>query len=146
MTLLVVAGAAVAIPLAWWIAQLGSRGRAGRVPPGAAGRTPAAAAPSEAGVRGLLAAGDTIGAIKQYRELTGLGLKEAKDAVEAMAAGRPVPTPGASAKTPGLDPAADPEIHRLVATGELIEAIKRYRTLTGAGLKEAKEAIEGMAR
>ena len=32
----------------------------------------------------LLAAGDTIGAIKRYRELTGLGLREAKDAIDRM--------------------------------------------------------------
>ena len=34
----------------------------------------------------LLRRGDTIGAIKAYREKTGTGLKEAKDAVDAMAA------------------------------------------------------------
>src|ERR1041384_6270153 len=38
-------------------------------------------------LRELLAQGNKIQAIKQLRELTGLGLKEAKDAVEAMDAG-----------------------------------------------------------
>src|SRR5262245_8749264 len=32
----------------------------------------------------LLSGGNKIAAIKRYRELTGLGLKEAKDAVEAL--------------------------------------------------------------
>lgn len=32
--------------------------------------------------------GDTIGAIKAYRQWTGAGLREAKDAVDAMARGR----------------------------------------------------------
>jgi hypothetical protein len=35
-------------------------------------------------VRALIRAGNLIGAIKLYREKTGVGLKEAKDAVEAM--------------------------------------------------------------
>lgn len=35
-------------------------------------------------VRSLLRRGQKIGAIKVYREHTGVGLKEAKDAVEAM--------------------------------------------------------------
>lgn len=37
-----------------------------------------------AGVRDLLAKGRKIEAIKLYRERTGAGLKEAKDAVESM--------------------------------------------------------------
>jgi ribosomal protein L7/L12 len=41
-----------------------------------------------------------------------------------------------------LDPASDPEIQDLLAKGNEIQAIKRYRELTGLGLKEAKEAIE----
>ncbi len=146
MTVLIVVGVAAAIVLAWWISQLGNRGPAGVRAPTPAEGAGVTETPSEAGVRRQLAAGDKIGAIKQYRELTGLGLKEAKDAVDAMEAGRVLPMPAGSARIPGLDPATDPEIRRLVASGELIEAIKRYRTLSGAGLKEAKDAIEGMTR
>jgi ribosomal protein L7/L12 len=40
------------------------------------------------------------------------------------------------------DAAADPEIQDLLAKGNELQAIKRYRELTGAGLGEAKEAIE----
>jgi ribosomal protein L7/L12 len=146
MTLLIVAGVVAAVVLAWWLSQIGNRGPADvRLAKSATG-SGAAAPPSETGVRQLLAAGDKIGAIKQYRELTGLGLKEAKDALDAMEAGRTVPQVAAATKSPGLDPATDPEIRRLVDGGELIEAIKRYRTLTGAGLKDAKDAIEGMTR
>ncbi len=142
MTVLIVVGVVAAIVLAWWISQLGRRGPAGvRAPSPGVNE-----APSEAGVRRLLAAGDKISAIKQYRELTGLGLKEAKEAVDAMEAGRVLPMPAAPARISGLDPATDAEIRRLVASGELIEAIKRYRALSGAGLKEAKDAIEGMTR
>jgi ribosomal protein L7/L12 len=40
------------------------------------------------------------------------------------------------------DPAADPEIQDLLAKGNEVQAIKRYRELTGLGLKEAKDAID----
>jgi ribosomal protein L7/L12 len=48
---------------------------------------------------------------------------------------------GGDAREPS-DPIADPEIQDLLAKGNEIQAIKRYRELTGLGLKEAKEAIE----
>ena len=41
-------------------------------------------ADAEAQVRAFLAKDDVIGAIKTYRQLTGCGLKDAKDAVDAM--------------------------------------------------------------
>jgi ribosomal protein L7/L12 len=42
------------------------------------------------------------------------------------------------------DPATDPRIAELVGSGKKIEAIKLYRELTGAGLAEAKSAIDAM--
>lgn len=47
----------------------------------------------------------------------------------------------------GLDPTGDPyevnmEERALVMAGKKIEAIKRYRERTGAGLKDAKDAID----
>ena len=39
------------------------------------------------------------------------------------------------------DPASDPEIQDLLAKGNELQAIKRYRELSGLGLKEAKDAI-----
>lgn len=41
-----------------------------------------------------------------------------------------------------VDPGITPEITRLVDEGQHIAAIKAYREETGAGLKEAKEAID----
>jgi ribosomal protein L7/L12 len=41
-----------------------------------------------------------------------------------------------------LDPAADPEIQDLLAKGNQVQAVKRYRELSGAGLVEAQRAIE----
>src|SRR5690349_212491 len=42
------------------------------------------------------------------------------------------------------DPASDPRIAELVGKGQKIEAIKLYRELTGAGLADAKSAIDSM--
>nr|WP_293176156.1 ribosomal protein L7/L12 [Nannocystis sp.] len=81
-----------------------------------------------------------IEAIKRYRELYGVGLKEAKDAVEAMQDGTPLPTP-----TPVIEHAPlalQPELDRLIAAGQKIGAIKHYREVTQVGLKEAKDAVE----
>ncbi|WP_405916572.1 ribosomal protein L7/L12 [Streptomyces sp. NBC_00728] len=37
-----------------------------------------------------------------------------------------------------------PEVVALLQEGKKIQAIRAYREVTGAGLKEAKEAVEGM--
>jgi ribosomal protein L7/L12 len=135
-----------------------------------------------------------INAIKRYRELTGMGLKEAKDAVEYAIAhpddakkGRALmgtDTGGAGVRDLIADGKIDEairvyaafmgvdeftakdaiaqlqeelnaenrlsddggmdEVQELVARGNKLEAIKRYREITGVGLKEAKDAVEGM--
>jgi ribosomal protein L7/L12 len=41
---------------------------------------------------------------------------------------------------------ADPELLALLEQKQLIPAIKRYRQLTGAGLKESKDAVEELQR
>ncbi|MBL8923074.1 MAG: ribosomal protein L7/L12 [Myxococcaceae bacterium] len=101
-------------------------------------------------VADLLRAGRKIEAIKRYRELTGAGLKEAKDAVEALERGEPAPLPQAP---PGEQrhvtqemASDDPELRGHVSAGRKIEAIKRYRELTSVGLAEAKDAVEALAR
>ena len=40
----------------------------------------------------------------------------------------------------------DDELRALIESGQKIEAIKRYREMTGAGLAEAKEAVEAIER
>jgi ribosomal protein L7/L12 len=45
---------------------------------------------------------------------------------------------------PITGPAMSPDIVALVAAGKPIDAIKLYRQMTGAGLKEAKDVIDGM--
>lgn len=47
---------------------------------------------------------------------------------------------------PGSDPILNPKIQDALGKGNLIEAIKVYRELTGVGLAEAKAAVERLAR
>lgn len=84
--------------------------------------------------------GNKIGAIKQYREITGAGLKEAKEAVEAMLEGRPVEITKITVTSTEMGEG----LTKLIRNGDKIGAIKQYREMTDAGLKEAKEAIEAM--
>ena len=104
----------------------------------------------------LLSRKQKIAAIKRYREMTGVGLAQAKAAVEQMERellmGRV--TMGVQSSMPaagdmsGLDEGAAAsfaaEIQQLLLEGNKIGAIKVYRTMTGVGLKEAKEAIDRM--
>lgn len=88
----------------------------------------------------MCAAGRPIQAIKQLRELTGLGLKEAKDIIDGT---RLVTLPIAPPPLPTL---SEDEVVGLVRAGRKIEAIKRVREETGCGLKEAKDQVEEMER
>jgi ribosomal protein L7/L12 len=88
----------------------------------------------------LVRDGRKIEAIKLYRDLTGAGLKEAKDAVEALERGDP------PASTSGRATEDDADILDLLRAGQKIRAIKLYRDKTGAGLVDAKNAVETLAR
>ena len=83
--------------------------------------------------------GQKIEAIKLFRERTRAGLKESKDAVEAIQRGEAPPASSWGDRT------FEDEVAMLLEQGQKIEAIKRYRERTGVGLKEAKDAVERMA-
>ena len=83
-------------------------------------------------LRDLLAVGRRIEAIKLYREATGVGLKEAKDAVEVFEQGKTVGLPG------GVEGSLEAELVALLGKGRKIEAIKRYREATGAGSRKPR--------
>lgn len=98
-----------------------------------------------------LAQGRTIDAIKQLREAHGLGLKEAKDIVDAHAR-----TPSAAnaataatARATGFSASTttggvpDTVLHAL-ARGNKIEAIRLLREHAGIGLKEAKDRVDAL--
>lgn len=91
-------------------------------------------------VRDFVRAGRKIEAIKRYRELTGVGLKEAKDAVE-MPDFAPLPSPP---PVPGENDPRMSEVRALATSGRKIDAIRLYRELTGRGLKESKDAVDRM--
>jgi ribosomal protein L7/L12 len=93
----------------------------------------------------LMREGKKIEAIKLVREQTGLGLQEAKDAVEAIERGElPELTPRAAEAGHGVSGVDLDEITELLLQDKKIEAIKLYREQTDAGLKEAREAIEAI--
>ncbi len=82
--------------------------------------------------------GDEVDAIRTLRERTGLGLKEAKAALESGEY--------SVLLSPLVHPTAlPPSVHAAIASGSKIEAIKLTREATGLGLKEAKEAVEAAA-
>jgi ribosomal protein L7/L12 len=81
-----------------------------------------------------LSQGQKIQAIKIYREMTGLGLKESKDAVEqlmAEMAGKGIP-----------DHERTQEFYDALLAGRKIEAIKICREMTNCSLKEARDMVE----
>ena len=92
----------------------------------------------------MLTAGNKINAIKIYRQRTGVGLKEAKDAIDRMALELKTARSERSNQTDhGL---VDPdELQRLIRAGKKIQAIKYYRETTGVDLKEAKDAVDALA-
>lgn len=92
----------------------------------------------------LIRDGRTIEAIKRYRERYGVGLAEAKSAVEHMRDGQPATND--SQALARREPGDLVSIKDLVLRGNKIQAIKLYREQTGVGLREAKAAIEQMAR
>ncbi len=99
----------------------------------------------------LLMQGKKIPAIKLYREQSGLGLREAKDAVDLIENTLLVRGPSSFQAQAG-DPVTedslpvlevfDEEIRQCLLKGNKIQAIKLYRQQSGLGLREAKEAID----
>jgi ribosomal protein L7/L12 len=111
---------------------------------------PRPAAPSLTGdvatdARAIMQSGSKIEAIKRVRQLTGMGLKEAKDYVEALERGEAPPQPES---VPLAGPLAPEEMdyaaRMLVGQGNKIDAIKLVREQTGMGLKEAKDYVDGL--
>ena len=95
---------------------------------------------AEEAVRALLDSGNKIEAIKRVREQTGLGLKEAKDLVDAMASGATVSIVTRSS-TDVVTGDVDSEARKLIAAGKPIEAVKLVREQKNLGLKEAMDYL-----
>ena len=86
-----------------------------------------------------------IDAIKLYREATGVGLKEAKDAVTAMWHGEPLKAPPIQSDLQN-NALLEEQIKELLAKRQKIQAVKLYREAYNCGLKDAKDAVEAMER
>jgi ribosomal protein L7/L12 len=95
----------------------------------------------------LLAKGDRIGAIKTLRDYAGLGHAEAKQAVERIEAGEPLPqAKRAPELQSSVETAALPEdVQAHMLAGRKIKAIQLLREQTGIGLAEAKKRVEDAA-
>jgi ribosomal protein L7/L12 len=87
-----------------------------------------------------LDAGNKLEAIRIVREATGLGLKEAKDAVERYVPGD---APYRSPERPSTGDEAFPlGAVSALQNGRMIDAVKIVREAHGGGLKEAKDAVD----
>jgi len=101
-------------------------------------------------VRETMRAGNKIDAIKLYREYTGAGLADAKEAVEKIEEGislealvsRFSPVASSAPIPVSVQPERVKWIQEALFKGDKIEAIKLYRDGTNLGLKESKEAVE----
>ncbi len=94
-------------------------------------------------VHAALDAGQPIEAIKRLRAATGLGLKEAKDLIDAHQRGEPVSV--AAPAVPPLGSFHVPDaVRQALAEGNKIEAIRLLRDHEGLGLKEAKERADAI--
>lgn len=89
-------------------------------------------------IKQLLDDGHKIQAVKRYQQQTGVGLAEARNAVEAVGRGDVVAAVELNSDVPQ-------DVIALLGRGEKIAAIKLYREQTGASLKAAKEAVEKIA-
>jgi ribosomal protein L7/L12 len=105
--------------------------------------------PLEDQVRALVRAGRKINAIKLVREQTGIGLKEAKDAVDEFEATGWLRLPGDARPYPAMKASYGPawpdlleHLRRMKSQRQAIEAIKLIREHTGLGLKEAKDIYD----
>ncbi|MBN6054878.1 ribosomal protein L7/L12, partial [Nonomuraea sp. RK-328] len=122
------------------------RGARGRAPSGIT--RPASPQELDARVRHLAATGQPIHAIKLLRQHTGMGLKEAKDAVDGLAHGRPIRHPALQPHTTTqaarhtTDLAA--RVRALKADGRTEQAVFLVRGETGMDHDEATAFVDSV--
>jgi len=99
----------------------------------------------EASARDLLRDGQKISAIALVRQATGMGLKEARDWVDALprrlAMSAPAPPSGSG---PSVPAEAETRARELIATGHTVSAIKVVNDATGMGLEDSKAWVEAL--
>lgn len=101
---------------------------------------------SRAEIHQLLAANKKIQAIKVFRDRTGAGLLDAKNAIEHLQSGGQFPLSSTilDAAQAGPVPWDDliPRLSMLKSEGKAIAAIKLLRDRTGLSLRDAKNAVD----
>jgi ribosomal protein L7/L12 len=91
----------------------------------------------EAKIQALLLQNRKIEAIKLVVDTTRCGLKEAKDLVDNYAA-------GGKPAGPVSYQHIDEELMSLLLKGEKLQAVKRYKEVTGLGLAESKDYVDNL--
>jgi ribosomal protein L7/L12 len=94
---------------------------------------------SDSEIQAFLQANKKIEAIKVYRQRTGVGLREAKDAIDYATLHPDEAQEKKKAPEPEL---TDGGVRDLIAEGRLSEAVETYRTFTGMDEYSARDAIE----
>lgn len=95
-------------------------------------------------VRRLAQNGNLIEAVRRYRELYGAGLKEAKEAVDALAAGKVVEVHrvfSGPLNTEETSRVLD-EVKELLQSGNKIAAIKHYREVDDVSMAQARDVVD----
>ena len=98
-------------------------------------------------VKDLYLKNKKLEAVKALREATGLGLADAVRIADKLGAtGKPAANSGTAVTSTAMaiGPDHQDEIRSLVAAGQQIQAIKKVRELTGMGLKDAKDYVDGL--
>jgi len=98
---------------------------------------------SDPEIQDFIARDQKINAIKRYRELTGVGLKEAKDAIEFAEVH---PEAAVGKKKKAAYDAPDAGIRDLVKEGEIERAVEVYRVFAGVDEYTARDAIREIER
>jgi outer membrane protein assembly factor BamB/ribosomal protein L7/L12 len=95
-------------------------------------------------VRRLAQNGNLVDAIRRYRELYGVGLKDAKDAVDALAAGKVVEVHRVFSGPLSAEDASRvlDDVKELLRSGNKIAAIKHYREVNDVSLTQAKDVVD----
>ena len=89
----------------------------------------------------LAQSGRKLAAIKAYRKLHGVDLKQAKEAVEVMLEKG---FHDSHHVDDDMNLSANEKILRAAKSGHKIAAVKTYKLMYGVSLKEAKEAVDKM--
>ena len=98
----------------------------------------------EAQIKELIAKGQKVSAVKLYREMTGVGLREAKDAVDAIEHGGLAHSHAPIQSNQKIDMVLEDQIRQLLAKRQKIQAVKIYREAHDCGLKDAKDAVDAI--